>query len=58
MDYFNVSREELFNNEETESIIVKKNVSISRLKKISNFFIIGNGCFNHYNNYFGYFTNA
>lgn len=34
MDYFNVSREELFNNEETESIIVKKNVSISRLKKL------------------------
>ena len=34
MDYFNVSREELFNNEETESTIVKKNISISRLKKL------------------------
>lgn len=34
MEYFNVSREELFNNEETENIIVKKNVSISRLKKL------------------------
>ena len=34
MDYFNVSREELFKNEETETIIVKKNVSISRMKKL------------------------
>ena len=34
MDYFNVSREELFKNEETETIIVKKNVSISKMKKI------------------------
>lgn len=33
MDYFNVSREELFENRETETIIVKKNVSISKLKK-------------------------
>ena len=34
MDYFNVSREELFKNEETETIIVKKNVSISKMKKL------------------------
>lgn len=34
MEYFNVSREELFNNEETETIIVKKNVSISKMKKL------------------------
>ena len=34
MDYFNVSREELFKNEETEIIIVKKNVSISKMKKL------------------------
>lgn len=34
MDYFNVSREELFKNEETESVIAKKNASISRLKKL------------------------
>ena len=34
MDYFNVSREELFYNEETETIIVKKNVSISKMKKL------------------------
>jgi len=34
MDYFNVSREELFENEETETIIVRKNVSISKLKKV------------------------
>lgn len=34
MEYFNVSREELFNNEETETIIVKKNVSISKLKRL------------------------
>lgn len=35
MKYFNVSKGELFNNEETETIIVKKNVSISKLKKLS-----------------------
>ena len=34
MAYFNVSREELFKNEETETIIVKKNVSISKMKKL------------------------
>ena len=34
MDYFNVSREELFKNEETETIIVKKNVSILKMKKL------------------------
>ena len=34
MNYFNVSREELFKNEETETIIVKKNVSISKMKKL------------------------
>lgn len=34
MDYFNVSRDELFKNEETETIIVKKNVSISKMKKL------------------------
>ena len=34
MDYFNVSREELFKNEETETIIVSKNVSISKMKKL------------------------
>lgn len=34
MDYFNVTRDELFNNEETQTIIVKKNVSISKMKKL------------------------
>lgn len=34
MEYFNVTRQELFNNEETESIIVEKNSSISKLKKL------------------------
>ena len=34
MKYFNVTREELFKNEETETVIVKKNVSISKMKKV------------------------
>ena len=34
MDYFNVSREELFKNEETESVIAKKNASILKMKKL------------------------
>ena len=34
MNYFNVSKEELFKNEETESIVVKKNVSILKMKKL------------------------
>ena len=34
MEYFNVSKEELFKNEETECIVVKKNVSISKMKKL------------------------
>ena len=33
MDYFNVSREELFKNEETEPVIAKKNASILKMKK-------------------------
>ena len=34
MKYFNISKEELFKNQETEIIIVEKNVSISNMKKI------------------------
>lgn len=34
MDYFNVSREELFKNWEPAAIIIKKNVFISKMKKL------------------------
>lgn len=34
MDYFNVSREELFKNWEPATIIIKKNVFISKMKKL------------------------
>lgn len=33
-NYFNVSREELLNDNETEKIVVNKNISISKMKKI------------------------
>ena len=34
MNYFNISKEELFKNEEAEIIIVEKNVSISNMRKL------------------------
>lgn len=34
MNYFNVSREELLTDKETEMIVVSKNISISKMKKI------------------------
>ena len=34
VEYFNVSKEELFKNEEVETIIVEKNVSISNMRKL------------------------
>ncbi len=34
MKYFDISKEELFKNEETETIIVEKNVSISNMRKL------------------------
>lgn len=34
MNYFNVSREELLSDKETEKIVISKNISISKMKKI------------------------
>lgn len=34
VEYFGIKRDELFSNEETENLIVKKNNSITKLKKI------------------------
>ena len=34
IEYFNVTREELFKHEETETELVKKNISISKMKKV------------------------
>lgn len=34
VEYFNISKEELFKNEEVETIIVEKNVSISNMRKL------------------------